>query len=162
MDRSVPPPYVSLSVSNPTSLSSPVTLQLVVPEAAEAPLGPLLSPSLPPPQSLHLPSPHHSLISLPLSRSAHNLTIPLTSPGAIGASPPAGGALLDETSWLRLLGSAGAVSSRGPATGCSAAAPHSALLRTTTQLLSSCCSTTTTTISDPFRSHLPPPGGYLE
>ena len=108
VDRSVPPPYVSLSVSNPTSLSSPVTLQLVVPEAAEAPLGPLLSPSLPQPQSLHLPSPHHPLISFPLSRSAHNLTIPLTSPGASGASPPAGGALLDETSWLRLLGSAGA------------------------------------------------------
>ena len=85
VDRNgVPPPYVSLSVSNPPPLLS-LFLQLVVPEAAEAPLGPFNHPPSPNPNpstSLPLtitsyPSLSHDQLTISRSLSLHLVLVVL-------------------------------------------------------------------------------------
>ena len=87
-----PPPCITLCFQSPHSCHSCHYLKLLLP-------WPLLGLTLPPP----IPPP--PLLPSPLSYQSHNphnlsLTIsgPLTSPAGGAASPPAGGALLDETS----------------------------------------------------------------
>ena len=87
-----PPPCITLCFQSPHSCHSCHYLKLLLPWPL---LGLTLPPPIPPPPLLPSPLSYQS-------HTPHNLSLtisgPLTSPAGGAASPPAGGALLDETS----------------------------------------------------------------